>query len=128
ALGWRRLESRYRWTGSVDHGKAMRLLASSHVLVVSSLMEGGANVICEAARIGVPVLASRMSGNIGMLGRDYPGYFPLRDDRALARLIERARGDSAFYRRLKSAIRQRRRSFEPASERSALKRALRGLG
>ena len=127
ARGWKRLESRYRWIGSVEHGAAMRQLASSHVLVVSSVMEGGANVICEAARIGVPVLASRVAGNIGMLGRDYPGYFPLGDDRALARLIERARNDRAFYRRLKNGVRRRRRLFAPASERAALKRALSGL-
>jgi putative glycosyltransferase (TIGR04348 family) len=127
ARGWRKIERRYRWLGSLEHGAAMRLLASSHVLVVSSLMEGGANVICEAARIGVPVLASRVNGNIGMLGRDYPGYFPLRDDRALARLIERARTNSAFYKRLKDAVRRRRGLFTPAAERAALKSALGGL-
>jgi putative glycosyltransferase (TIGR04348 family) len=127
ARGWRKIERRYRWLGSVDHTAAMRLLASSHVLVVSSVMEGGANVICEAARIGVPVLASRVPGNIGMLGRDYPGYFPLSDERALARLIERCRTDAAYYRKLKGAVLRRRRSFEPAAERAALKRALSGL-
>jgi glycosyltransferase involved in cell wall biosynthesis len=127
ARGWKRLEPRYRWLGSLDHGAVMRWLASSHVLVVSSVMEGGANVICEAARIGVPVLASRIPGNIGMLGRDYPGYFPLHDDKALARLIERARTNAAFYRRLKSGVRSRRRMFAPAAERAALKRALSGL-
>ncbi len=124
---WQRLERRYRWLGSVSHRSAMRSLASSHVLVVSSVMEGGANVICEAARIGVPVLASRVPGNVGMLGRDYPGYFPLFDDKALARLIERARTDAAFYRKLEGAVRRRRRLFAPAAERSALKRLMRGL-
>ena len=127
ARGWRKIERRYRWLGSVEHRAAMRLLASSHVLVVSSVMEGGANVICEAARIGVPVLASRVPGNIGMLGRDYPGYFPLRDDRALARLIERARTDGEFYKRLRGAVRRRRGLFAPAAERAALKRLLSGL-
>jgi putative glycosyltransferase (TIGR04348 family) len=127
ARGWRKIERRYRWLGSVEHRAAMRLLASSHVLVVSSVMEGGANVICEAARIGVPVLASKVPGNIGMLGRDYPGYFPLQDDRALARLIERARTDAAFYKRLKGAVRRRSKLFAPASERAALKRLLAGL-
>ena len=127
AQGWRRIERRYRWLGSKEHKTTMRLLASSHVLVVSSVMEGGANVICEAARIGVPVLASKVPGNVGMLGRDYPGYFPLHDDRALARLIERARTDATFYKRLKSAVRRRRGLFSPASERAALKRALSGL-
>jgi putative glycosyltransferase (TIGR04348 family) len=127
ARGWMRLESRYRWLGSLPHVVAMRRLASSHVLVVSSVMEGGANVICEAARIGVPVLASRVPGNIGMLGRGYPGYFPLSDDRALARLIERCRTDAVFYKKLRSAILRRRGLFSPASERAALKRALSGL-
>jgi putative glycosyltransferase (TIGR04348 family) len=124
---WMKLERRYRWLGSVSHRSAMRWLASSHVLVVSSVMEGGANVICEAARIGVPVLASRVPGNVGMLGRDYPGYFPLFDDRALARLIERCRTDAAFYARLESAVRRRRALFAPAAERNALRRALAGL-
>ena len=127
AMAWKRLEARYQWLGSVPHDTAMRWLAKSHVLVVSSVMEGGANVICEAARIGVPVLASRVPGNVGMLGRDYPGYYPLRDDRALARLIERCRTDAKFYRRLKSAVRRPQRRFSPASEKAALKRALSGL-
>jgi len=127
AKGWRKIERRYRWLGSKDHKAALRLLAASHVLVVSSVMEGGANVICEAARIGVPVLASKVPGNVGMLGRDFPGYFPLRDERVLARLIERARTDATFYRKLKAAVRKRRRLFAPAAERAALKRALAGL-
>lgn len=127
ARGWRKIERRYRWLGSLEHRAAMRLLASSHLLVVSSVMEGGANVICEAARIGVPVLASRVPGNVGMLGRDYPGYFPLFDDKALARLIERCRADGAFYKRLKSAVSRRRALFAPAAERAALQRLLRNL-
>ena len=88
-------------------------------------MEGGANVICEAARIGVPVLASRVSGNVGMLGSDYPGYFALHDDRALARLLERAARDLRYYRRLKDAVRARRRLFAPSAEGGAVRRLVR---
>jgi len=117
-------EPRYRWLGSVAHARALSLLASSHVLVVSSRMEGGANVIAEAARIGMPVLASRVPGNVGMLGRDYPGYFPLGDARALARCIARARGEAGFYVQLRRALQARRRLFAPAAERAALLRAL----
>jgi putative glycosyltransferase (TIGR04348 family) len=127
ARAWQRLEKRYRWLGSVAHRSAMRWLASSHVLVVSSVMEGGANVICEAARIGVPVLASRIPGNVGMLGRGYPGYFPLFDDKALARLIERCAVDARFYRALRKALLKRRALFAPAAERGALKRLLRDI-
>lgn len=115
-----RAEARYRWTGGVPHSRALAWLAASHLLVVSSRMEGGANVVCEAARAGVPVLASRVRGNVGMLGRDYPGYFPLADERALARLIDRARLDPAFYGRLKAGVAARRPLFAPAAERQRL--------
>jgi putative glycosyltransferase (TIGR04348 family) len=120
AEGWMRREPAYRWLGVRSHGRALGWLARSHVLVVSSVMEGGANVISEAMRIGTPVLASRIAGNIGMLGRGYPGYFPLGDERALARLIERAARERAYYGRLKHAMRARRRLFSPDAERRAL--------
>lgn len=117
-------DRRYRWLGGVPHGTALGWLARSHLLVVSSRMEGGANVIAEAARIGTPVLASRVDGNLGMLGRGYPGYFPLGDERALARLLQRAKDDAAFYRRLRRALHARRARFAPAAERAALLGAL----
>jgi putative glycosyltransferase (TIGR04348 family) len=120
-------EPRYRWLGSVAHARALAWLAKSHLLVVSSRMEGGANVIAEAARIGTPVLASRVSGNVGMLGQDYPGFFPLGDERALAKLLQRAARDSGYHARLGRALRARRKLFAPAAERAALLRALRPL-
>jgi len=125
AEAWMAHEPRYRWLGSQPHGRALGWLARSHVLVVSSVMEGGANVIAEAARIGTPVIASRVSGNVGMLGRDYPGFYPLQDERALARLLARAAHDPAYYKRLRASIRQRRRLFAPSAERAALIAAIR---
>ncbi len=97
-------EPRYRWVESVPHSRALALLASSHLMVISSNMEGGANVVSEAIRIGVPVLASEISGNIGLLGKGYPGYFPVGDDNALARLMIRARADERFLGLLKRHI------------------------
>ena len=128
AQRWIKREPRYRWLGSKPHGETMRWLARSHVLVVSSVMEGGANVICEAARIGVPVLASRVPGNIGMLGGDYAGYFRLHDDRTLARLLDRAARDPNYYRRLKKAVQARSRLFAPSAEGSAVRHLARELG
>lgn len=119
-----RNDPRYCWVGSKPHAGALRLMATSHLLVVSSVMEGGANVICEASRIGVPVLASRVSGNLGMLGPDYAGYFPLFDDRRLSRLIERASGDKVFYGILKRAVVAKRGLFAPSAERLGLDRLL----
>lgn len=117
-------EPRYRWLGGVSHAHALGWLARSHLLVVSSRMEGGANVIAEAARLGTPVLASRVDGNVGMLGHAYPGYFRLGDERALARLILRAATDPRYYRKLGKALAGRRARFAPAAERAALLRAL----
>ena len=117
-------DARYRWLGGRSHRGALGWIARSHALVVSSRMEGGANVICEAARIGTPVLASRISGNIGMLGRDYPGYFPTFDEKALGRLMEKilARKPYAILRR---ALAARRHLFLPSAERAALTAVIR---
>jgi hypothetical protein len=62
-----------------------------------------------------------------MLGGDYPGYFPLFDDKALARLIERCRTDASFYGRLRRALLRTRVRFAPRAERAALAAALRDL-
>ena len=124
ARRWMRREPRYSWLGSKPHADALRRLAASHLLVVSSVMEGGANVICEASRIGVPILASRVSGNIGMLGGGYRGYFPLFDDRKLAKLVDRSATDPDFYRKLKRAVLARRPLFAPAAECRALRELL----
>jgi putative glycosyltransferase (TIGR04348 family) len=120
ARAWAKREPRYRWLGALPHGRALAWVARSHALVVSSVMEGGANVIAEAARIGTPVIASRVPGNLGMLGARYPGYYPLADDEALAQLLSKAAGEPAFYRSLKSELRARRKLFAPAAERAAL--------
>lgn len=117
-------DPRYRWLGSVPHGRALRWLASSHAMVISSRMEGGANVVCEALRIGVPVLASRIPGNVGLLGSGYAGYFPLADDGALARLIARSASDARFFSKLKRQVRALRATVAPRAEARALLAAL----
>jgi putative glycosyltransferase (TIGR04348 family) len=125
AKAWAERDPRYRWLGGLSHERALAWMAKSHVLVVSSVMEGGANVIAEAARIGTPVIASRMPGNIGMLGERYPGYYPVADDAALAQLIARAKNNAKFYRQLQRALRARGKLFAPAAERAALMRVVR---
>ena len=113
-------DPRYRWLGGLPHGRALRWLASSHAMVISSRMEGGANVVCEALRIGVPVFASRVSGNVGLLGARYAGYFPLEDTRALALLITKARENRAFYATLQRQVARLRPLVDPRREARAL--------
>jgi putative glycosyltransferase (TIGR04348 family) len=124
ALAAARRDSRYRWLGGVPHGRALAWLASSHALVISSRMEGGANVVSEALRIGVPVLASRISGNVGLLGSRYPAYFAPEDERDLAGLIHRAATDKRFYATLKRQVASLRPMVAPRAEARALLGAL----
>ena len=115
---------RYRWLGEVTHGRVRAVMGRSRVMVISSVMEGGANVVSEAAVAGLPVIASRIPGNVGLLGRDYPGYFPLKDTKALARLLTRAEEDAGFLARLGRALAARAGLFRPMRERAMLKAAL----
>ena len=121
-------DPRYRWLGAVPHGRALGWLARSQLMVISSRMEGGANVIAEAVCAGVPVLASAVSGNIGMLGAGYPGYFPVGDETALARLLTKAMRHQAYFQSLKRGIAARRHLFRPQSEQASLLQLLRELG
>ncbi len=127
ALDWQSREKRYRWTGSVPHARALRWMAASHAIVVSSVMEGGANVISEAVAVGVPVLASKIPGNVGMLGARYRGYFETGSEKALAQLIERCRADAAFYAALRKSVIEKRAQFSEKAEIDAWRRVLRSV-
>ena len=124
ARKWADREPRYRWLGELAHWKALRMLARSRLMVISSCMEGGANVVSEALAAGVPVITSRIPGNIGMLGKDYAGYYPLADEKTLARLLWRAESDPAFYLRLKQQCAARKHLVNPRRERLGLKNLL----
>ncbi len=119
-----RANPRYSWRGDVPAAAVRRLLGRSHAMVISSLSEGGANVISEAAVAGVPILASRMDGNVGLLGPDYPGYFRVGDTKGLARLLQRLESDPKFVRRLERAVAARAKLFRPAREEAAWRRLM----
>jgi len=118
---------RYEWRGELPRGKAMRLLAGGRLLVLSSRMEGGANVVSEAIVAGVPVLASRIPGNVGMLGAKYAGYFPVGDTTALTRLLWKAETDARFYRSLRRSVLRLAPEFNPGRERAVWKKVLHEL-
>lgn len=117
----------YRWLGGLPHEATRRRIQRAHLLVHPSRMEGGAHVIIEAVVSGTPVLASRIDGNVGMLGEDYTGYFEWGDARSLAALLLRCRDDAAFLERLRRQCQARAPLFEPATEAAALRRLVRDL-
>jgi putative glycosyltransferase (TIGR04348 family) len=119
---------RYRWLGELPRWRALRVLARCRLLVLTSKLEGGANVVSEALAVAVPVLSARIPGSVGLLGPDYPGYFPFGDTRALAGLLRRAETDPAFYSALRRRCAGLRRLTDPARERRSWARLLRELG
>jgi len=99
-----RTNPRYHWLGPLAHENAMDLLARSHMLVLTSRLEGGANVISEAIAVGTPVISSLIPGSVGILGADYPGYFSVGDTAALRDQLQRAESDDGFYRDLQQWV------------------------
>jgi putative glycosyltransferase (TIGR04348 family) len=95
---------RFRWLGERHRLEVLRRLAGSHLLVITSRLEGGSNALSEAIACGVPVLSTRIDGTLGVLGEDYPGYFPVSDAGALARLLHRAEHEPEFLRALRDGV------------------------
>lgn len=63
AMGHNESLDRYQWVGEVSYKDALRALSKSHLMVISSRMEGGAHVVSEAIALGVPVIALDIPGN-----------------------------------------------------------------
>jgi putative glycosyltransferase (TIGR04348 family) len=119
---------RYRWHGEIPRHALRQVYRRTNLLVLPSRMEGGANVISEAAVAGVPVIASKIPGSIGLLGENYSGYYPVTDQEALARQLERCESDPGFYAGLVAWCGSLRAGFTPAAEKAAWQALLGELG
>lgn len=118
---------RYHWLGQLSRLRTRRLIARSRLLVLSSRMEGGANVISEAVVDTTPVIASRIPGSVGLLGDDYSGYFPVGDTESLMKLLLRTEKDAEFYARLQQQCTSLAPLFRPQEESKRWRRLLGGL-
>jgi putative glycosyltransferase (TIGR04348 family) len=112
-----RTNPRWRWLGERRRAEALRILAGSRLFVLPSRSEGGANVLMEALAAGVPILASRVPGNVGLLGDGYPGYFEAGDAAGLRALLERAEREASFEASLAEWCRRLRPLADPERER-----------
>jgi glycosyltransferase involved in cell wall biosynthesis len=118
---------RYRWLGELSHSKTRQVLAQSNLTVITSHMEGSSNVLSEALASAVPVVASKISGLMGTLGADYPGYFATGDTAGLSEILSRAETDLCFYRKLKAISRRLSPLVSPKRELAAWKQLLREI-
>ena len=108
--------TRYQWLGEMPRAATRQRIKRAHVLVNCSRMEGGAHVILEAVQSGTPVLASRISGNIGMLGTDYQGFFEQGNAQQLTDLVHRCAAEPDFLAALQAQCGQRAQLFDPHRE------------
>ena len=115
---------RYQWLGELPRGKGLRVLARSRLHVLSSQLEGGASALCEAIACAVPTLASRIPGSVGILGPDYPGYFPVGDTQALTELLHRGETEAEFLQTLRAWCEGLQPLVDPARERKSWQRLL----
>jgi putative glycosyltransferase (TIGR04348 family) len=123
----KKINPRYVWRGDRPQADVRRLLGRARAIVLSSVSEGGANVISEAVAAGVPVLATRIDGSVGLLGGNYAGYFPVGDTAALTRLLHRVETSPEFLERLQRAVARRAHLFRPEREKAAWKSLIREM-
>lgn len=107
---------RYRWLGELPRDDALYFLSGCRLLALTSVNEGGPSAVSEALACGVPVVSSRNEGVVGLLGADYPGYFPVGDTAALADLLRRCETEETFCRQLSEWCAGKRPLIEPVRE------------
>lgn len=111
-----KINPRYHWFGEVPHGKIRRAYGSCHLMVLPSVMEGGANVISEAIVAGLPVIASDIDGSVGLLGEDYAGYYPVKDTQKLRELLLKIEAEPDYLKTLSEQCSQRAKLFTREAE------------
>jgi putative glycosyltransferase (TIGR04348 family) len=123
-----RRNRRYHWMGEVAHWQVRRALSRCRLMTLTSTMEGGPNVLSEAVVAGVPVISSDIDGAVGVLGEDYPGYFPMGDTKELRRLLVRAETDPVFVQQLERHVLRRAPRFSVEREKASWAELLEALG
>ncbi len=107
----------YQWFGEVPHNEVRAAYGRCHLMVLPSVMEGGANVISEAVVAGLPVIASDIDGSVGLLGENYAGYFPVKNEKALCEILLKAESDTVFVKVLTQQCEERAKLFTVGAER-----------
>lgn len=123
-----KINPRYHWFGEVPHWKVRKAYGACHLMVLPSVMEGGANVISEATVAGLPVIASDIDGSVGLLGDDYAGYFPVQDTGALRELLLKAEAEPAYVKMLEQQCKQRAGLFTREAEKQGWADLLKDMG
>lgn len=90
----------YTWKGLISREMLLCELKSADFYLNTSHLEGSANSLCEAIALGTPVIASAIPGNIGVLGKDYPGLFEADRPEELAARLDQFVESASFRQEL----------------------------
>ena len=99
ARAWMDRCPRYHWLGGISRERMWEELARARWTLNTSWAEGGANAVIESLCCGRPVMASRIPGNTGLLGNDWPALYPPGDTASLTNLLLRC-GDGEYHAEL----------------------------
>ena len=78
--------------------------------------------------VGLPMLLSRIDGHVGIVGRDYRGYFDVGDTVGLRKLLIRAASDRGFRDSLSAKLRKTAKTYPPGNEKRSLLKAIKASG
>jgi glycosyltransferase involved in cell wall biosynthesis len=97
----RRVGTRLRLLGQIDHAELPRWLLAASLVVAPSRAEGMSNVLLEAMAVGCPILASRVPGNVDVIEHGVSGWLvPTEDPGALRAAIDRLLLDRSLAQEL----------------------------
>ena len=124
ALAEMQRNRRYEWQRERSRSFCRQKMAQSQLIVVSSRLEGGPNSISEAIVDGIPILATRIDGCVGILGDQHPGLFDVGNTQQLRDLMWRAESDHKFLHSLAKANKALRPQINAKTEAKTLELAL----
>lgn len=106
----------YEWKGEVPRSDLLKALKNADFLLNTSYIEGSSNAIYESIALGTPIIASAIPGNIGVLGKDYPGLFHLDDSKSLASILDTFSTSESFRNRIQEWCDALKVDFDPRRE------------
>ena len=93
-------DPRVRFTGPLPRGEALKLVKGSDVFVLPSRHEGLSTALLEAMAMGVPVVATRVGGNVELVEHGVTGLLVEPEPSQLAGAISLLLEDRSLARRL----------------------------
>lgn len=107
---------RYHYLGGFSYEKTLQAIAEANLISITSRLEGGSNVLCEALASKTPVITTNIPSLVATLGEEYPGYFSVADTETLKNLFLKAEMDANFYQELKNSCAKAAYLIDPVRE------------